>query len=81
VSVPLYLGLILLQGITGAAIASTLTYLLAMACTIYVFMRDSRLPLRQILIPGRSDFHDYIRVLKSVLHRLPVLRRFVERPS
>lgn len=81
VSVPLYLGLVVWQGITGAAIASTLTYLLALACTLYVFARDSGLPLRQVLIPRRSDFSDYLRVLKPLLHRVPILRRFAGHPS
>jgi O-antigen/teichoic acid export membrane protein len=80
VSAPLYLALILWQGIIGAAIASTLTYLLAMACTLYVFMRDSALPIHQVLLPRASDFRDYARVIRQLMHRMPVLGRYVSRP-
>jgi O-antigen/teichoic acid export membrane protein len=72
VSIPLYLVLILWLGIVGAAIASTLTYLLAMASTIYIFTRDSGLHAHMVLVPRRADFQDYVRVLKRIRSRLPV---------
>lgn len=70
VSIPLYLGLILWQGIVGAALASTLTYLLAMACTLYVFVRDSGLPVSQVLVPGPADFREYLRLLRAGARRV-----------
>jgi O-antigen/teichoic acid export membrane protein len=81
VSVPLYLSLIVWLGIVGAAIASTLTYLIAMATTLYVFRRDTGLPLSQVLVPRRSDFADYARVITPLLTRIPGLNRLARRPS
>ncbi len=70
VSIPLYLGLILWLGLPGAALASTLTYLLAMAMTLRLFVRDSGLPVHQVLIATAADFADYRRVLQAAFHRL-----------
>lgn len=81
VSIPLYLTLILLWGIVGAALASSLTYVIAMSSTLYVFKRDSGLPLSAVLIPRPSDFANYRRVLKPFLARLPILRRYADHPS
>ena len=81
VSIPLYVWLILWQGIVGAAIASTLTYLLAMSATLWVVVRDSGLPVHMMLLPRRSDFGDYARVIRSAIRRLPVLGRYADRPS
>ncbi|MDQ2806584.1 MAG: polysaccharide biosynthesis C-terminal domain-containing protein [Chloroflexota bacterium] len=73
VSIPLYLGLILTYGIVGAAVASTLTYWLALAGTLGVFVRATGLPLRQVLLPTGADFRDYARVLQAAL--LQIRRR------
>lgn len=81
ISIPLYIGLIALQGIVGAAIASTLTYLIAMATTLYIFQRDSGLPISQVLVPRRSDFADYARVIAPMLSKIPGLNRLARRPS
>jgi len=70
VSIPLYIVLILSQGIVGAAIASSITYLLAAGCNIIIFVRDSGLPVSQLLLPRPSDFRDYIRVIARGLRRL-----------
>ncbi len=75
VSIPLYIVLILWQGILGAAVASAVTYMLAAGCTLAVFVRDSGLPVSQILVPRRSDFRDYQRVLKRGLKRLSLMRQ------
>jgi stage V sporulation protein B len=75
VSVPLYLGLIAWLGIVGAAIASSLTYLFAMAASLVVFMRDAKMGPGQVLVPRRSDFADYGRVLGRIWRRLPFGRR------
>jgi O-antigen/teichoic acid export membrane protein len=76
ISIPLYVIFILWQGIVGAGIASTLTYLIAMLGTLYIFTRDSHLPIHAALIPRLSDFRDYIRVLRRILNKLPVLNRY-----
>ncbi len=67
VSVPLYLALISWLGIVGAAIASTLTYLLAAGWTLRIFLRDSGLKAGEVLLPRRADLQDYARVLWSLL--------------
>ncbi|HKP53258.1 MAG TPA: oligosaccharide flippase family protein [Chloroflexia bacterium] len=74
VSIPLYITLILWLGVVGAAIASALTYILAGACTTYIFVRDSGLRVSQVLLPRASDFHDYGRVIARGWNRLRVLR-------
>ncbi len=81
ISVPLYITLILWQGIVGAAIASTITYLIAMGVTLYIFCHHSGLKLASLLIPKRADFADYLRVLASMLTFLPFLKRVDRRPS
>jgi O-antigen/teichoic acid export membrane protein len=81
VSIPLYLVLIGMAGIVGAAIASTLTYLLAMLCTLYVFTHDSGLTSAQVLIPTPNDFRDYARVLRAALLSMLSLGRYMHRLS
>jgi O-antigen/teichoic acid export membrane protein len=81
ISIPLYIGLIAWQGIVGAAVASTLTYLIAMATTLYVFQHDSGLPVSQVLVPRRSDFADYARVIAPMLSKIPGLNRLARKPS
>lgn len=71
ISIPLYIVLIIWQGIIGAAIASSLTYLIATVTTLFIFRRDSGLPLSQVLIPRSSDFADYARVIKPLLSKVP----------
>jgi|SRR5579859_1467536 len=75
-SIPLYLGLIFWQGIVGAALASTITYILALISTLWIFQRNSHLAIRQILVPQRSDLRDYGRVLRRGLVKVPILRRY-----
>lgn len=81
ISIPLYLFLISWQGIVGAALASTVTYLLAMTITLSIFRRHSGIGLVQLLVPRRSDFDDYWRVLLPMLNRVPFFKRIDHRPS
>lgn len=74
VSIPLYITLILWQGIVGAAIASTLTYLLAMGFALYIFVRYSGLSVAQVLLPRAQDFRDYAQVLRRGLRRVRIVR-------
>ena len=69
ISVPLYLVLISWLGIVGAAIASTLTYLLAAGWTVRIFLRDSGLKAGEVLLPRRADLQDYARVLGSFIRQ------------
>lgn len=75
VSVPMFIALILWLGIVGAAIASSLTYLAALAMTLFIVRRESGLSLSAMLLPRKSDFTDYLRVLRPVLNRLPGMAR------
>jgi O-antigen/teichoic acid export membrane protein len=72
VSIPLYFGMILWLGMVGAALASALTYWLAMACTVAIFVHDSGIPTSQALIPQRSDFGEYARLARGVMRRIPL---------
>lgn len=75
VSIPLYLGLIWACGIVGAALASTLTYVLAMIGTLYLFRRYTGAAWRDLLLPQAQDWADYRRVLRGVWDRLAAMRR------
>lgn len=79
ISLPLYITLILWQGIIGAAVASAATYIIAMFCTIFVFTRDSGLTLQTVLIPRPDDFRDYLRIFRAILNRVPGLSRYARR--
>ncbi|MGB2874288.1 MAG: oligosaccharide flippase family protein [Gaiellaceae bacterium] len=75
ISIGLYTGLILWHGIVGAAIASTVTYALALALTLAVFTRESALSMREILVPSADDFRQYLRVLSAAAGRIGVVGR------
>jgi Na+-driven multidrug efflux pump len=73
VSIPLYIIFITWLGIVGAAIASTITYLIAMVCTLFVFLRNSGLSIGQVMLPHTQDFHDYAAIVRRGLGRLSSL--------
>lgn len=75
VSIPLYIVMILWQGIIGAALASAATYVIAMLSTLFVFARHSGLPLHQALVPRPDDFRDYARIFRAGLHRVQFVIR------
>ncbi len=79
ISLPLYVVLILWQGIVGAALASSITYILSMLSTLIIFVRDSGLPPRSVLLPRPEDFRDYLRIFRAGLNRVPGLRRYARR--
>jgi O-antigen/teichoic acid export membrane protein len=56
-------------GIAGAAIASTLSYSASTAVIIWLFVRESSLPVRRVLVPTRADFALGISLLRSLLQR------------
>jgi O-antigen/teichoic acid export membrane protein len=81
VSVPLYVVLISVAGILGAAIASTATYVFAMLVTVVIFSRHSGISPFSALVPRASDFTDYMRVLRPMLRRVPLLGRYARHSS
>jgi len=79
VSIPLYIALILWQGIVGAALASAITYILSMLSTLIIFVRNSGLSPRSVLLPRPDDFRDYLRIFRAGLNRVPGLSRYARR--
>jgi O-antigen/teichoic acid export membrane protein len=77
VSIPMYIALILWLGIIGAAIASSVTYLVAMSITLSIFKGASGLKLSAMLVPRRSDFSDYMRIVKPIKDKVGLWARRV----
>jgi len=67
-TVLLYFFLIPRWGATGGAIASSISYGLSTAMSIYFFKLASVAPLRAALVPRRSELDDYRRLARRVLH-------------
>jgi O-antigen/teichoic acid export membrane protein len=67
-TVLLYFLLIPRWGATGGAIASSISYGLSTVMGIYFFRRASVAPIRAALVPRRSEFDDYRRLGRQVLH-------------
>ena len=59
VTLALYFSLIPLAHARGAALASTISYLLTSALTYVFFRRVTRIGLREAFVPSRADFEDY----------------------
>ena len=55
---------------TGAALASTLSYLISLGLSMTYFRKATGIPLREALIPLRSDLLDYVGALRLVAARL-----------
>ena len=70
-SVPLLIGLNLVMiprlGIEGAAIVSDITYGVNAAVMLVLFLRITRVPLRQVLLVNRSDLLVFRSTLKTML--------------
>lgn len=58
-------------GITGAAMATTVAYAAACVVLVAVFLRESGLPLLDLLVPQREDVRYAVSVLKKVAKRIP----------
>jgi O-antigen/teichoic acid export membrane protein len=69
-TVALYLTLIPNFHATGAAIASTVSYVLTTVVTVLYFRRATSIPYRAALLPRRSDFVDYVDALRAARVRL-----------
>jgi len=59
ITLALYFSLIPLAHARGAAIASSISYLLTSALTYVFFRKVARISLRQAFVPGRADLADY----------------------
>jgi O-antigen/teichoic acid export membrane protein len=57
-------------GMIGAALGSTLGYLLGQSLAFAAFIRMTEVPLLQMLVPRWSDVTDYVEASTSLLRRL-----------
>ena len=71
VSLPLtviaYLLVVPDSGATGAAVVSGASYLITAVLAAILFARTTHLPLRDYLVPRRSDVRDYVRFARRLL--------------
>lgn len=63
IGIALFVGLIELWGIKGAAVASTITYALVLAAAVVIFVRDSGVAARR-LVPTSADVRDVLAQLR-----------------
>jgi Na+-driven multidrug efflux pump len=59
---------------TGAALASSLSYLMTMALSVVYFRKATAIPLRSALVPSRADLIEYIDAVRSASRRLGARR-------
>jgi O-antigen/teichoic acid export membrane protein len=59
ITVALYFSLIPFAHARGAAVATTVSYLLTSVLTYFFFRKVARIGLRQAFVPGRADLADY----------------------
>jgi O-antigen/teichoic acid export membrane protein len=64
ITLALYLALIPPLDATGAAVASTLSYFVTTAVSVFYFERATAIPLRTALVPLRSDLVDYVHAIR-----------------
>jgi len=65
----LNLFLIPTMGIVGAALASAISYSVAACLLIFLFLRESKLPISEVLIPQRDDFRFFARLVSRATER------------
>lgn len=70
----LCLNLILIPrlGIIGAAASSSFSYCITGLLVIYLFRRTTGLGLKEILVPGSSEFQDYRRMAVRLLDKINI---------
>jgi Na+-driven multidrug efflux pump len=59
------------HGIIGAAMATALSYTTGLVLLLGLFLWESGIPLRDLLIPRRDDFLYAVGVLRNVVKRIP----------
>ena len=74
ITVALYATLIPQLHALGAAVASTISYVIAMVVSIVFVRRATALPLRAMLVPRHSDLLDYRAALRLGTKRLQRMR-------
>ena len=57
-------------GLSGAAIASTLGYSIAISAGLVIFQRQTRISWRRLLIVNQSDLRDYLRFARQFMRLL-----------
>jgi O-antigen/teichoic acid export membrane protein len=70
----LYFVLVPAIGATGAAISSTISYVVTTIFSVIYLQRVSGLSLRRLTVPTRADLQDYVVALR-MLRRLPLVQR------
>ena len=58
-------------GINGAAMATAVSYAAGSAFLISVFLKVSRLPLSDLIVPQENDVRYFVEVLKKLAKKLP----------
>jgi O-antigen/teichoic acid export membrane protein len=66
IGVPLCLVLIPPLGMNGAAIATSVSYAVAMLLAIVIFARETGIPPRRILLPDGDDLRGYLTVARRI---------------
>jgi O-antigen/teichoic acid export membrane protein len=75
VTVVLYVVLISAYGVTGAAIASSISYALTTALALFFVHRATGLPVGRSLLPTRGDLDDYRHALAGLAARARLILR------
>jgi O-antigen/teichoic acid export membrane protein len=81
ITVALYVGLISLWHAAGAALATTISYALTTALTIFYLRRGTPIPLREALVPTAADVRDYLDALRAARGRLAQRRSSLRSPG
>jgi O-antigen/teichoic acid export membrane protein len=74
ITLALYAVLIPPLDATGAALASSLSYLVTMALSVVYFRKATAIPLRAALVPSREDVAEYVDAARSAARRLGTRR-------
>jgi len=53
-------------GVNGAALSSTIAYILAMGVCIYMFIRLSGTPVKDMLIVRKDDFRSCLQIFRGI---------------
>jgi O-antigen/teichoic acid export membrane protein len=84
ITTPATIALLAVYGVPGAAIGTSLGYVLTLGMTAVAYARLSGNPVRPALIPERSDIRLYTNFVANTYRRLrgrPVLSPFTPEPS
>lgn len=67
VSLPLCALLIPPLGMNGAAIATSVSYTVAIVLALFVFAAETGIPIRDVIVPSREDWNDYVMVVRRAV--------------